>query len=211
MDFHADLRPKETIPMTENHPHQDIADRLQLIESMIAEGRQSTCRWAWVFLPWGVAYYVAIGWNVWGKSALAWPVTMIVAAVVTGITASRFRRNQPRSSIGRVIGAVWRVMGTVLFVVLMALGWSGRADLHMIVAIAGAMLAVANGICSIVLRWKMQFVCALVWLTTAVAAFYTTDMQIAVISLAAIFLCQIVFGIYGIVLESRGGRSVVHA
>jgi hypothetical protein len=211
MDFHADLHPKETIPMTENLPHQDISDRLQLIESMIAEGRRSTRRWAWAFLLWGVAYYVAIGWSVWGKSPWAWPVTMVGTAVVTGITASRFRRDQPCTSMGRVIGAVWRVMGIVLFVVLMAVGWSGRADLHMIVAIAGAMLAMANGISSIVLRWKMQFVCALAWLATAVAACYTTDTQIAVISLAAIFLCQIVFGIYGIMVESRGRRGVVHA
>jgi hypothetical protein len=103
-------------------------------------------------------------------------------------------------------------MGTTLFVVLMALGLSGRADLHLIVVIAGAMLAVANGISSLILRWKMQFACGLVWLATAVGACFASDTQLAITSLAAIFFCQIVFGIYGMILESRRqGQGSVHA
>jgi hypothetical protein len=74
------------------------------------------------------------------------------------------------------------------------------------------MLATANGVSSIVLRWRMQFACAVVWLALAVGACFTTDMQTAMLSLAAIFFCLIVFGIYGIVLESRRqSRSANHA
>jgi hypothetical protein len=198
--------------MTENFPNPELADRLSLIESMIAEGRNSTQRWAWTFLLWGVAYYVAIAWAAWGKTWMAWPVTMIAAAILTGVLASRIKRSQPDTTVGRAMGAIWSVMGTALFVVLMALGFSGRSDLHLVVVIAGAMLAVANGISSVVLRWKMQFACALVWLALAVGACFTTDQQTAVLSLAAIFFCQIVFGIYGMVLESRRrNRSAAHA
>jgi hypothetical protein len=198
--------------MTGNAEELELKERLSLIESMIAEGRRTTESWGWTFVLWGVAYYIAIAWASWGRSNLAWPVTMIAAAIVTSVFASRITRGQPGTTVGRVMSAIWSVMGTVLFVVLMALGFSGRADLHLIVAIVGAMLATANGISSIVIRWKMQFACAVVWLALAVGACFTTDMQTGMLSLAAIFFCLIVFGIYGIVLESRRqSRSANHA
>lgn len=199
--------------MTSHAEDLNLNDRLTLIEAMIAEGRRSTQQWSWVFLLWGVAYYVAIAWSVWGRSALAWPVTMIAAALATGIGRSRVRRDHPSTTIGRAMGAIWGVMGTVLFVVLMAVGSSGRAELHTFVVIAGAMLAVANGISGILLRWKMQLACALAWLALTVAACFTTDAQIAILSLAAIFFCQIVFGVYAMVLEARRRRQqgAVHA
>ena len=198
--------------MTENFPKSELADRLNMIESMIAEGRGSTQRWAWNFLLWGVAYYVAIAWATWGKSWLAWPVTMTVAAIVTGILSSRIKRGHPGTTIGRALGAVWSVMGTVLFVTLMALSFSGRAETHAFVAFICAMLAMANGISSIILRWKMQFACAVVWLAAGVGACFASGLPLVILSLAAIFFCQIVFGIYGMALESRRrSRSAAHA
>lgn len=199
--------------MTPRPEDLDLKDRLTLIETMIAEGRRSTASWGWTFLLWGVAYYVAIAWSSLGGARIAWPVTMIAAAIVTSLGASRVRRNRPSTTMGRAMGSIWSVMGTVLFVVLMAVSVSGRANLHMIVVIVGTMLSVANGISSILLRWKMQFACALVWLALAVGACFTTDNQTAILSLAAIFFCQIVFGVYAMVLEARRRRrqGAVHA
>jgi hypothetical protein len=48
--------------MDANVEEQELRDRLSLIESMIADGRRSTERWAWSFLLWGIAYYVAFAW-----------------------------------------------------------------------------------------------------------------------------------------------------
>jgi hypothetical protein len=204
--------PREENYMTENLPHQEITERLDFIEKMIAEGRHSTQRWAWSFLLWGVAYYVAIAWASLGKGWLAWPVTMIAAAILTGVISSRLRGNQPTTAVGRAISAVWSVMGSVLFTVLMALSVSGRAEEHAFIAFICAMLATANGISSLILRWKMQFACAVVWLAAAVGACFASGLALAVISLATIFFCQIVFGIYGMVLESRRhNRGAVHA
>jgi hypothetical protein len=53
--------------MTENLPNNELADRLNLIESMISQGRCSLQRWSWNFLLWGVAYYVAIAWANWER------------------------------------------------------------------------------------------------------------------------------------------------
>ena len=41
----------------------ELTERLELIESMIAEGRRSTTRWGWSIVLWGVAFYVAIAWS----------------------------------------------------------------------------------------------------------------------------------------------------
>jgi hypothetical protein len=177
---------------------------------MMAEGRQRTARWGWTFVLWGVAYLVATAWSsglvggpVWAQRLLAWPVTMIAASIVTGVGVSRMKKGQPATTLGRSIGATWMAMGISLFVVLMSLGLSGRYDMHVFVAIIGGMLGVANMASAIILRWKMQFACAVVWLGSAVLACFGTENQAGIAFLTATFFCQIVFGIYAMILESQ--------
>jgi hypothetical protein len=198
--------------MDANVEEQELRERLSLIESMIADGRRSTERWAWSFLLWGIAYYVAFAWAYLGRNWVAWPVTMIAAAAVTTVLAGRARKDRPGTTVGRAICAVWTAMGIALFLLLMGLSLSGRYEAHVNVAIVGAMLAVANGASGIILKWKVQLACALVWLGTALAACFASEAQLAMMFLVAIFFCQIVFGIYGMVAESRRGRQdAVHA
>ena len=97
--------------MTTNVEEQELKDRLSLIETMIAEGRQSTESWGWTFVLWGVAYYVAIAWCNWGHSNFAWPVTMIATSILTGVVASRMGNKQPETTVGRAIGAIWIGIG----------------------------------------------------------------------------------------------------
>jgi hypothetical protein len=191
-----------------------LNDRLKLIESMIAEGRQGTARWGWTFILWGVAYLVATAWSsglvggpAWGRHYLAWPVTMIAAGIATGVAIVRMNKGQPATTLGRAIGATWRAMGISLFIVLMSLGFSGRYDTHVFVAIIGGMLGVANMASAIILKWKMQFACAVVWLASAVVACFGTEEQAGIAFLAATFFCQIVFGIYAMFLESQRRRQ----
>jgi len=187
----------------ENFEERDLKDRLSLIETMIAEGRRTTESWGWTFVLWGVAYYIAIAWSTWGHSTLAWPVTMIAAGVLTGIFGSRNRSKGPRTTIRRAMMAIWVGMGISTFLVMLSLGVSGRLELHTAVAIVGAMLGAANCTSSIILKWKMQFACAVVWWTVGVASLFGTENQAGIEFLVAIFFCQIVFGIYGMIAESR--------
>jgi hypothetical protein len=184
---------------------------------MIAEGRRTTESWGWTFVLWGVAYYIAIAWSTWGQPAVAWPVTMIAASLLTVVIASRIASKRPKTTIGRAMMAIWMGMGISTFLVMLSLGISGRLDLHVAVAIVGAMLGAANCTSSIILKWKMQFACALVWWTAVVASLFGTEIQAGIEFLVAIFLCQIVFGIYGMIRESRkrtaggAGQGVSHA
>lgn len=192
--------------MTENVERQELQDRLDLIESMIAEGRRKTESWGWTFLLWGVAYYVAICWTLLGNSNLGWPVTMIGACVLTAVLVAIKKRNQPSTGAGRAIGSIWTAVGISMFLLFMSLSMSGRMDQHVLMAGVGAMLGTANGASGMILRWKMQFACALVWWTLTVFACFGKDNAVMIAFLAAIFLCQIVFGVYAMICESRRRR-----
>jgi hypothetical protein len=63
------------------------------------------------------------------------------------------------------------------------------------------------------LRWRAQFACAVVWWAAAIAGCLVTESQSIVVFLVAIFLCNIVFGIYAMTREARGrrARGAVHA
>ena len=199
--------------MNANPEEMELKDRLTLIESMVAEGRRTTESWGWTFVLWGVAYLGATAWASLGRSNLAWPVTVIAAAIATGVGIVRKKRGQPETTLGRAIGSIWSAMGLSLFIVLMSLSMSGRYDTHVFVAVIGAMLGTANAASSFILKWKMQFACAVVWLGMAVVACFGTDNQVGIAFLAATFFCQIVFGVYAMICESQRRRrqGAVHA
>jgi hypothetical protein len=200
----------------------DLRERLSLIEGMINEGRRKTESWGWTFVLWGVAYIIAILWasnggsvSVWGKagSALAWPVTMFSAALLTIAIGMRKGKGQPGTTIARAVVAVWISVGISMILIFPALATSNRLDEHAFVAIVAGMLGIANGASAMILKWKAQGACAVIWWITSVAACFGSETQLTVLFLSALFLCQIVFGIYAMTMEARRRRegAVVHA
>ena len=70
----------------------------------------------------------------------------------------------------------------------------------------------ANGASSMILKWKLQFACALVWWALTVYACFSRGKLLTIAFLIAIFFCQIVFGIYGMIMEARRRtQGAVHA
>lgn len=200
--------------MHDHTTEQELKDRLSLIENMIAEGRRSTESWGWTFVLWGVAYYVAIAWSEWNHSAWAWPVPIVVAVIATILIASMKTGGHPETTLGRAIGSIWIALGISMFVLFLALSMTGHlTDLHVFVAAVSAILGMANGASGLILRWKAQFACAVVWWAAAVAACFGSAQQSMIVFVVAIFLCQIVFGFYGMIAESqeRKRRGPVHA
>jgi hypothetical protein len=196
--------------MTGNVEEQELKDRLSLIESMIAEGRRTTESWAWTFVFWGVAYYVAILWTAVYHWPWAWLVTMAGAWVVCMMIIQKKKKSPPEhrpgTTMGRAIFSIWMAMGISLSLLLPALGFSGRFDQHVFVAVVAAMLGVANGASGMIIRWKAQIASAAVWWIAAVLACFGSEDQCTAVFLVAIFLCQIVFGIYGMIEEARMRR-----
>jgi len=197
--------------MTANAEELELKDRLSLIESMIAEGRRTTQSYGWTFVLWGVAYYVAILWTAFNHWPWAWLVTMMVAWVLCWAIIRRKVGSQPErkpsTTVGRAIFSVWIAMGVSLSLLLPALGFSGRFNQNIFVAVVAAMLGFANGASGMMIRWKAQIATAIVWWVATVAACFGTENQSIIVFLIAIFLCQIVFGVYGMILESRVRRQ----
>jgi hypothetical protein len=200
--------------MQDETTEHELKDRLSIIERTIAEGRRTTKSWGWTFVLWGVAFYVALAWSAWGHSLWAWPATMLVAVIVTVVVASSKADNHPPTTLARAIGSIWIALGISMFLLFLALGLSGRlTDQHLFVAVISAILGMANGACGLILRWKIQSACAVVWWVTLVATCFTSDAQSIIVFLCAIFLCQIVFGVYGMMAEMqvRKRRGIIHA
>lgn len=200
--------------MQEHTTEQELRERLSLIESMLAEGRRSTESWGWTFVLWGVAYYAAVAWSVWGHSAWAWPVTASIAVIVTIAVAFLKAGKHPGTTVGRAVGSIWVALGISMFVLFSALGLSGRlADQHLFMAAVSAILGMANGASAMLLRWKIQFASAVVWWVASLATCFGTVAQSTMVFLIAILFCQIVFGIYAMIAatQERKRRSPVHA
>ena len=200
--------------MQDHITEQELKERLSLIESMIAEGRRNTESWGWTFVLWGAAYYLALAWSAWGHSVWAWPAIILIAVIATVVVASMKVGNNPRTTLGRAIGSIWIALGISMFLLFLALGLSGRlTDQHLFVAVISAILGMANGASALILRWKVQLACAVVWWVAAVATCFGSAAQSMIVFLAAIFLCQIVFGIYCVIAEAqeRKRRGPIHA
>jgi hypothetical protein len=193
--------------MTANAEELELKDRLSLIESMIAEGRRTTQSYGWTFVLWGVAYYVAILWAGLSHGYLAWPVTMTCAALLTAILCMGRRCSHPPTTTGRALGALWSGAGISMFIVLFSLGYSGKMGLHIFVAVICGMLGSVNASSSMILKWKLQFACALVWWATTIYACFGKGNYLMTVFLAATFLCQIAFGIYLMIREARARRQ----
>ena len=196
--------------MTGNAEELELKDRLSLIETMIAEGRRTTENYGWTFVLWGVAYYVAIAWSTLCHYGQAWPITMISACVLMALIVWRKSRNRgyrPSNTTGRAIWATWISMGLSMFVLLDAIGFSGRADWRISVAVASTLIGTANAASGMILKWKLQIACAVVWWAATVVSCFGTGRQSSIAFLTAIFLCQIVFGVYLMIREARARRQ----
>jgi hypothetical protein len=185
---------------------REIGERIALIESMMREGRRRTEYWGWNFLLWGVAYLIAIGWSSFFPAgrALAWPVTMILAALLTIGIARRRMHNQPRTEKSRGIQAIWTAVGSGIFVFAFPVAFSGHFQAQSFMAAIETLLGVAYVGSGLTLRWTTQIVLGALWWVAAIAScFVRTENGVGIIFLAATFVCMIGFGVYLMIRESR--------
>jgi hypothetical protein len=199
---------------------RDINERLALIESMMQAGRKSTEYWGWNFLLWGIAYFVAVAWSSLlpgaGGPLLAWPITMIFAVLLTVGIARRRTRNMPRTEKSRALQAIWTAMGLGIFVFAFPVAWSGHFQAQSFMAGIEAMLGIAHVASGSFLRWPLQIVVGAAWWVSAIASCFVKGNGIGYVFLAATFVCNIGFGIYLMIRESRDkararGAEVQHA
>lgn len=193
----------------------DLGERLTIIESMISEGRRTTAYWGPVIVLWGVAFYAAFGWYVLGgHSRWAWPTTMMATFLLTRVIHRQRRKGLPKTMVGQAIGSIWIAMILSMFVLFLAINRShGSIASNIQAAVLATMLGSSNAACALLLKWKQQFACAVIWWAAAVVACFGTAKLVMIAFLTAAFLCWIVFGIYVTFNKSRTSAQgrIIHA
>jgi len=185
----------------------ELLQRLELMETMVAEGRRSTARAGWIFVLWGVVYFAAVGWSIFLPAPkLAWPVCIVAGVVILRVGKERQKRRSGsgESSRSRSIISVWQAMGTG--VTLYALGAALSHHILQTPYMAGILffIGLAHATSALILRWPAQGVVAAIWWVGGFASFFVSNLTAGIIFLVATFFGQILFGLYAMMLERRG-------
>jgi hypothetical protein len=195
----SESRKEEDMPPEQHMETQDeLLTRFELVEMMVQEGRRSTEYWGWSFVLWGAAYLVATAWSYWlGSPAIAWLVTMMAASGITAVIVQSKKKNgELRTTVSRSMGAIWTAAGIALFIFCFGASLSGHLEAHSFAAAIECFLGVANCASSMVLRWRPQFLVAIMWWTAAMATCFGPEQVIAPIFIVATLIGMIGFGLY---------------
>ena len=186
---------------------EDLMQRVALMESMIAEGRESTMRYGWIFVAWGVCYILAVLWSSIGPHPfLAWPVCL--AITILGVSVGQARQTKAAgsgafSSKSRTLGGVWMTFGIGISLFCAAAAASHHIGDPMFVSVLCFFLGTVNITSASIYRWKMQGLAGAIWWAAGVAALFVSPNDGGIAFLVATFLSQIVFGFYLMAKERR--------
>jgi hypothetical protein len=203
--------------MTNSEPdngknRDELVQRLELMEAMIAEGRQYTGRNSWIFVLWGVVDLVAMSWQYYFPhfgGRWAWPICLPAGVVLTlaGKAVQRrapgYSKNEECSRVMSVWGMAGLAMGIyVASAMLTHFDWqfSYMAAILM-------MIGIAHAISAAILRWWMQGLTAAVyWAGGAAILAFNSWRATNVIWLIEMCVVMIAFGLYATRVEPTGSR-----
>jgi hypothetical protein len=185
----------------------ELLQRLELMETMIAEGRRATGRYGWVFVLWGVVYFAAMGWVVFlPHKNWAWVTCVLVGYAFNHAFMKRQRAYGDKTPRSRAIAAVWIAMGISIWIYGIGAGIGNHLWLASYVAPILIFLGMANAISAMILRWKVQGVAAAIWYAGGFATFFATQRQSIAIFLTATFFGMILFGLYAMMQERQRAK-----
>lgn len=191
----------------------ELLQRVALMERMIAEGRQSTTRYGWLFVLWGLIDLAGMGWQ-WIKphSAWVWPVTISVGFALMLLGKSM----QTKDDVGRTnvksrsIQAVWSMMGLACTLYCFAALFEHVTFQISYLAAVLMMIGLAHAISGVILRWAVQCAVAGLWWISAMAVFFThSGGSLYAIVISDMVLGMVLFGVYAMMLERRREAALV--
>lgn len=199
-------------PEAENDTsREDLVARLDLMEAMIAEGRQATARFGWIFVLWGLVDIggMALEWKH-PDDDWNWPMA-IGAGLVLQFAGMALRRRSGRecrtSTQSRSIAAIWGMMGLTLILFCFTAIFTHRADSPGYVAAIFMVVGMAHAASAIILRWRVQGAVAVLWWAGGLACFFVYGSWFLLIFTVEMFFGMVVFGLYGMWLDSRSMKG----
>lgn len=205
-----------TNPDDSGTSRDDLVKRLELMETMIAEGRGFTTRNAWIFVLWGVVDLVGWSWENFVDTRFAgqwaWPICLIAGVVLTfaGKALQKTPPGVPNSiACGRVL-TVWAMMGLAMAIYVASAMINHFTWQYSYVAALLMMVGMAHAISAVILRWRVQGVVAAIWWAGGAAIFFfNSHRATSYIMLIEMGLGMIAFGLYAMVIEARKGGPAV--
>lgn len=190
----------------------DLLERIELMEAMIAEGRQATMRCGWIFILWGLVDLAGMGWQmVPDHSRWVWPVCLATGLVLQVAGLALRKRDSPRCKgmQSRNVEAVWLMMLLALIVYVGAAQATHFAWQYAYMAAILVIVGLAHAISAAILRWRVQAAAAAIWWAGAVAILVCNSHR-ATNEIFLIEMCfgMIAFGLYVIWLERRSGGEL---
>jgi hypothetical protein len=193
----------------------DLLQRIELMETMIAEGRGFTTRNAWIFVLWGLVNLTGWSWQHFFRhsdfaGAWAWPICLIAGVVLTVAGKALQKRDQgyAKNSVCSRVMAVWGMMGLALGIYVASAMITHFTWQFSYVAALLMMIGMAHAISAVILRWRVQGLVAAIWWAGGAAIFFLNSWRATSdIMLAEMCLGMIAFGLYAMMLERNGGRS----
>jgi len=191
---------------------KELMERVELMEAMICEGREATCRCGWIFVLWGVVDLtgLALNWEL-PHAMWVWPVVIAAGFLIHAVGLARARRRPRQRTFvkARNIGAVWGMMG--LAVCLYVAAAMIRHLTWQLSYIAGILMMVglAHAISAAILRWRVQAAAAALWWAGGLATYFVQGKALLAIVIADMFLGLVVFGLYVMFLERRHETGAV--
>jgi hypothetical protein len=184
----------------------ELAERLSIIESMIAEGQRSAGQWGWAWVLWGTGHTLAILWSelLPGRPGLAWLVLMPLCGLIMALGAMAVRRKSGKSSaLDRLISAVWWAFGISL-----AVAWGIGAtrglypDAASFYFVFYLLLGGANYVTAVALRLPIQRLVAGLWWAAGILTAFFPELAPWIL-LGSAVVCEILFGFYLMNLEKE--------
>jgi hypothetical protein len=190
----------------------DLLQRIELMEAMIAEGRMTTMRCGWIFALWGLVNLIGMVWQMRPvHSDWVWPICLGTGLVLTviGLALRKPRGPRCKGMQSRSVVAVWAMMGAAMIVYVGAALATHFTWQYSYLSALLIIIGLAHAISAMILRWRVQAVVAGIWWAGAVAVFVFNSRRAARdIFLVEMCFGMIAFGIYVMLLEYRGHNGL---
>jgi len=186
----------------------DLVARLDLIEAMIAEGRQATARCGWIFVLWGLIILLALGVE-WTHPGRIWNWPVIISLGWLLQFAGFFWQRRRASSVcrpntkGRAMTAIWSMMGVTLGLYCFTGIFTHHSGAPAYLAAIFMIIGMSHATSAIVLRWPAQGAIAALWWAGGLASFFLTGYRLLGIFAVEMLFGMVFFGLYVMFLERR--------
>jgi len=189
---------------------QELVERIDLIERMMAEGRRTTQYWGWCFALWGTGQLVALVSSIFvTHTTLIWSLAMGTCGVVTGLVIASKRKTQKTESlVSRSITAVWFSFGITISLLSFLGQPAGLFNSRAICVIFLALMGLVNSASGAILRWPLQTAAGIAWWAAAVVVMFGPEQILGWTLIVMIVMGEIVFGLY---LMARERAANLHA